>query len=256
MKTSHKNNSDIIEYRQQFQSQEIADIYDARYANPENYGNLLFKIEQLYLSKQIDAMTKEHLRIEMLDFACGTGRITAFLENMVDRSVGLDISMSMLRRAKAKTRHTEFVHGDITTDPELCLGPFDLIVTFRFITNAEPELREAVLLQLRQRLRNKNSRLIFNVHRNLHSYLLFHWGLQKVRPDTNHVWNYLTIQNVRNLTRRCGLEIEHTIGFGFLSSHIATRLGFNTALQIEKSLSRIPILNHFGSEFIVICRPI
>lgn len=244
-----------IEYRQQFQSKEVAASYDAQYAE-DGYARLLYQLEKERLQEIVVAMRQTHHRIETLDFACGTGRITAFLETIVDKSVGIDISSSMLERAGMNTTQTELICGDLTTDPSLCPGPFDLVVTFRFVTNAEPELREAALLHLRERLRDKDSCIIFNVHRSLTSYLFFHWLIQKARHTTpNHDWKYMSIQEARVLARRCGLEFERVIGFGFLSSHIARRLPYQVALTIERNLSRIPGINLLGSEFIAVCRP-
>ncbi|MBN2503231.1 MAG: class I SAM-dependent methyltransferase [Anaerolineales bacterium] len=244
------------EYRDQFQSREAAASYDAQYAQG-GYAGLLDQVEKEILRERIVTIRRTHPGIDMLDFACGTGRITAFLEALVDRSVGLDISPSMLERARMNTARTEFVCGDLTTDPALCPGPFDLIVTFRFVTNAGPQLREAALLRLRDRFRGKDSRLIFNVHRSIHSYLVLHWVMQKLkRTAPDHDWHYMSIPEAHRLARRCGFEIESLTGFGFLSSHIAGRLPSQLALKIERLMSRIPGFNWFGSEFIAVCRPV
>lgn len=242
------------DYRKQFQSREAAESYDARYAE-DNYANILYNIEKYYLGKSVDSMRKTISSIESLDFACGTGRITSVLEPLVDKSIGLDISSDMLERAKINTNLSEFLCGDLTTDDTLCQGPFDLITTFRFVTNAEPELREKALIALRKRMRSFDSRLVFNVHRNFGSYLFFHWAIQKLRRNKEkHKWNYMSRREARQLVTKCGLQVEKMIGFGLLSTYLTKLLPTNTAQRIEYGLSKMPIINWFGSEFIVICR--
>jgi SAM-dependent methyltransferase len=250
-KMNHK-----IEYRDQFRSAERASKYDAGYVE-QGYASLLYQIEKVYLRESISAFRKTHPQIKLLDFACGTGRITTFIEPLVDQCVGLDISESMLELAKTKTRTTEFICGDLTTDPSICPGPFDLITVFRFVTNAEPQLREAALFCLQAQLRDHHSRLIFNVHRNINSYLFLHRILQKIKPTaTEYDWNYLSIKEARQLAHLSGLKIERIIGFGFLSSHIAAHIPYKIALKIEWGLSRVPFINQFGCEFIAVCRSI
>jgi SAM-dependent methyltransferase len=242
-----------IEYRDQFRSAEKASKYDAAYAE-QGYASLLYQIEKVYLRESILAFRQTHLHIKLLDFACGTGRITTFVEPLVDQSVGVDISESMLELAKLKTNNTQFVCGDLTTDPSICPGPFDLITVFRFVTNAEPQLRETALLGLQARLRDDHSRLIFNVHRNIHSYLFLQRVIQKIKPPASEVdWNYLSIQEARQLALLSGLKIERIFGFGFLSSHIANHIPYKIALKIEYELSRVPFINQFGCEFIAVC---
>src|SRR5262245_37552937 len=74
-----------------------------------------------------------------LDFACGTGRLTAVVAPMAMDVVGIDVSRSMLKAAASKLPSARFVCGDITTE-DLHLGSFDLVTTFRFFGNAEPAL--------------------------------------------------------------------------------------------------------------------
>jgi ubiquinone/menaquinone biosynthesis C-methylase UbiE len=99
-----------------------------------------------------------------LDFACGTGRITATLAPMVAESVGVDISESMLALARQKFTSALYVHADLTRD-RVDIGEFDIATSFRFLGNAEHELRRAALAAIRQRLRT-GGRLIVNSHRN------------------------------------------------------------------------------------------
>ena len=52
--------------------------------------------------------------IALLDFACGTGRITEFLEDKVNYSTGVDVSESMLKIARKKLKLTKIIKADLT----------------------------------------------------------------------------------------------------------------------------------------------
>ena len=102
-----------------------------------------------------------------LDFACGTGRITRQVEQLVFESWGVDISPTMLERARAKCLRTEFRQIDLTRDT-LATGPFDLVTSFRFFGNAQDELRRAALAAM-NRLLGVGGWLLVDNHRNPHS---------------------------------------------------------------------------------------
>lgn len=245
---------DRPDYRRRFRSAAEAAWYDTTGYAPGTYADLLYQLEMDGLRRIVGSLSVPAPAIDLLDFACGTGRIVLGLEAMVGRSFGVDISPEMLARAREKTSRTVFIEGDITSDPRLCRGPFDVIVAFRFFTNAEPELREAALRALRKRLRDHRSRLIFNVHRSLNSYLFFHWLSHGLRAAAGgDRWNYLSIPATVALAKRCGLRVESVAGFGFLSSHVAGLLPFATALGAERMLASVPLLNLLGSQFIVVC---
>jgi SAM-dependent methyltransferase len=99
-----------------------------------------------------------------LDFACGTGRVTATVAPLCQAAMGVDISSSMLEVAKQKVPGTTFRLADLTAeDPEL--GEFDLVTAFRFFGNAQDELREGALRAITKRMA-PGGYLIINSHRN------------------------------------------------------------------------------------------
>lgn len=106
--------------------------------------------------------------VHLLDFACGTGRITSLLENRVKTSTGVDVSGSMLAIAREKLKRTEIIEADITTENILKPRKFNLITVFRFFLNAEPELRSAAIGRLVELLA-EDGRLVFNNHHSLGS---------------------------------------------------------------------------------------
>jgi SAM-dependent methyltransferase len=87
------------------------------------------------------------------DFACGTGRVLQFLSRRYPAPVGIDVSAGMLALARRRCPGAAFVLGDVTADPSLAPGPYDLITAFRFFLNAEPALQAATLAWMRGALR-------------------------------------------------------------------------------------------------------
>jgi SAM-dependent methyltransferase len=107
----------------------------------------------------------------ILDFACGTGRISSHVEKCAPaaRIVGIDISESMLRLARENATRTDY--RKMSTDEALrSFGPgsFDLILAFRFFANAEASLRRSIAGDL-VRLLSSGGSLILNNHRNFWS---------------------------------------------------------------------------------------
>ena len=79
----------------------------------------------------------------VLDFACGSGRWTQFLENKFRETVGIDVSEKMIEAARDKCHKTDFVTADITAEDgaaKLRGRKFDVITAFRFFKNAQEEL--------------------------------------------------------------------------------------------------------------------
>jgi SAM-dependent methyltransferase len=99
-----------------------------------------------------------------MDFACGTGRVTAVLQDLAEECIGIDISASMLDIAKKKCKSATFSLCDLTKDNPV-LGAFDLITAFRFFGNAQDELRLSALSALHRYL-EPHGYLVLNNHRN------------------------------------------------------------------------------------------
>ena len=122
------------------------------------------RCESVILQDLVVKMRLRKQRIEYLDFACGTGRIISFLEDKVDSATGIDISPFMLDRAATKVKKARFLCGDITATGAAVEGHYDLITCFRFLKNAEADLRQAALGQLAKRLRDADSRVVVNCY--------------------------------------------------------------------------------------------
>ena len=138
------------------------DSYDARLAgNP--FDIYMSRWEAHWLPRIVAELYPDGVP-RYLDFACGTGRITAIVAPLARESVGIDVSASMLAHARDKSSATRFVQGDLTRQA-LDIGTFDLVTSFRFLGNAQQELRDAALAALSARLR-AGGHLIVNSHCN------------------------------------------------------------------------------------------
>lgn len=165
--------------------------------------------------------------IHLLDFACGTGRITSLLENRVTTSTGVDVSSSMLAIAREKLRRTEIIEADITINNVLAEKKFNLITAFRFFVNAEPSLRSAAMATL-AKLLSEDGYLVFNNHQSYGSpwiKLLYMRHQQKPAEGgfdpvqgialPQGIFNVMTIDEMKKLVDGVGMEIVEFYPAGF-----------------------------------------
>ena len=186
--------------------------YDDHYATIP-WRRVLWDQEQRVLNSFIETYFKNG-NINLLDFACGTGRITSFLEAHVRSSTGVDVSSTMLGEAKKKLKKTELIELDLTQDNILRNRKFNLITAFRFFLNAEPELRKEVM-QLLASLLDRDGCLVFNNHRNRTSPLIWLRYIHRHKIKRENV-NFMTISETRKLAKEAGLEIIRIYPVGLL----------------------------------------
>lgn len=160
MRHSQAPLEDQADYRDSHASR--GDSYDARLAG-QPFDAYMARWEAWWLPRLVAQLHPEGVP-RYLDFACGTGRITSIVAPLARESVGVDVSESMLSHARDKCPDTRFVKADLTREP-LDLGTFDLSTSFRFLGNAQMELREAALDAITSRLR-AGGHLIVNSHCN------------------------------------------------------------------------------------------
>lgn len=99
---------------------------------------------------------------DLLEVGCGTGQITAWLEERVrpGRVVAADFSAAMLAQARARGIAAEFVHLDICQDGSLS-GEFDVVLCF----HAFPHFRDpaVALRQIARHLRPGGELLVLHL---------------------------------------------------------------------------------------------
>jgi len=133
-------------------------------------------LEQPLLQELIDKGTLEGSG-PVLDFACGTGRVTEFLVKRFKVVVGLDVSREMLAQAKRNVPCAKFVLADVTRNRPSVLR-YRLITAFRFFQNAEPHLREQVLAWIGRKLTPEGI-AVLNIHANPTSPYGFYQAIRR-----------------------------------------------------------------------------
>ena len=179
--------------------------YDATIAS-QPWDAYMARWEASYLRQIVPELVNGGGRY--LDFACGTGRITAIVAPLVRESVGVDLSESMLTEARSKCPATRFLRADLTRE-DIDFGQFDLATSFRFFGNAEPELRQAAMAVIAKRVRPQGF-LIVNNHRNPHALGSLIAGLNGSHHDMD-----LTHREFERLLAESGFRITHVRPIGF-----------------------------------------
>jgi|SRR3989344_4338755 len=253
------------DYRESHKEERIARQYEEVVYRKNSYDDMLWKWEQGVLGCEVKNFKKQKSAISLLDFATGTGRILAFLEDKVETALGVDNAEVMLVHARSRVKKAELLCVDITNlEAELPLGSsaskwqdvlagkqFDLITAFRFFLNAQPELRNAALRILIPKLRNEHSLFIFNIHGNLWSHRLFSkvWYAMRGRR-----LNTMTVSEVRRLAKRHGLEIVRWYGFGVKPKFLYRLFGAQFMFAVDSLLSKIPGMKYISYDLIFVCR--
>lgn len=227
-------------YSQHFQNDAEARQYEAAEYARLGYSSLLFEIECQQLQEVIAALRRVKPTVQALDFASGTGRITAFLENHVDAVTGIEISEQMCSVARTKVRQARILCADILAPGAAVEGKYDLITAFRFFLNVEPALRRVALRALAGRLRDSDSLLVFNNHGNLWSHKLLLWpyhALRRLGKGRAVAGNYLSSRRMLALLPQSGLQIIRTMGCGFYSPKILKLMAYDRALRMERRIA-------------------
>lgn len=244
-------------YKAHFATELQAARYDGDEYADGSYGQMLWDLEKAVLRTFVQEFRQTHPQIRYLDFASGTGRIAGFMEGLVETATSIEISESMAARARARLRATNVLCRDITTSDSEPEGKYDLITAFRFFLNAEPGLRLPAIKALAARLRDDDSRLVFNNHGNLWSLKLIGWPGHKLR-NFRRGWkpygNYMSHSDVKRLLAQAGLRIVSVTGLGVLGGKVFSRLPFERGSKFERRLAA-SFLSEFGQDQIyVACR--
>ncbi len=187
--------------------------------------------------------------IRHLDFACGTGRILAYLSGRASLSVGVDVSPSMLEVARQQNRNAEILEADLTANDVLGDRKFNLITAFRFFPNAQPELRTQVMTLLHHHLEDGGC-LVFNNHKNTGST-----RNRLARLVGRRGYQGMSWVEVEDLLGRAGLGVVGAYHLAtFPSSDSRTILPVPLLRTIESLASRLRPLRKLGENIIFVCR--
>jgi SAM-dependent methyltransferase len=246
-----------MSYREQFSDTQKAHQYEHNQYHLSSYSSVLWEIEKNQLASLVDEFRRTHGRIDYLDFAAGTGRVIQFMQHRVDSATGIEISPAMVKVAQDKLDTASMICADITAPGTPVESTYDIITAFRFVLNAEPELRLVAMKALAARLKDNTSWLIFNNHGNLWSHKLamfpFH-ALRNFSSGYRAEGNYMTNREAHEIAKSAGLIIERVIGCGILSAKIAGLLPSHHAVAIEHKLARSEMISRIGVNQLYIAR--
>jgi len=201
------------EYASHFQDQVVARDYAAKVYGEGTFDSHVSRLQLDWVRSQLES------RFEappiQLDFACGTGRILAALEDATAEAYGFDVSAEMLEIAAARGLPATLLKTD-PKKPSLQLprtGSSPVVVTmFRFILNAEPAARAVAMEFAAEALSGSaDSLLIVNNHGNRSSLR----ELARLKPRRQGPWfNSMSDGEMRDLLASHGLTVVSRFGVG------------------------------------------
>jgi O-antigen/teichoic acid export membrane protein/SAM-dependent methyltransferase len=168
-------------------------------------------VERRLIAPIVENMVAANFR-SFADFACGTGRIMEFVGDRFPSPTGIDVSRAMLELAGSRCPQAVLIHGDVTVDPGLAPGPFDLITAFGFLQHAEPALRSQVLTWMRKSLRPGGA-VVANFQLNPAS---LRGRYLRLRPVNAARPAMMSIKEARELFEEHGFTVCKVLGYGFL----------------------------------------
>ena len=240
-------------YRGHFTGANAGAAYDQDQYRPGSFWDVVWALEQPLLDRIVTDQRRRTPRIEYLDFACGTGRVLAHVEGGVYTATGIDVSAAMLARAATRVKRARLVQADLTAPGAPLEGRYDLITAFRFVLNAEPELRVGALAALAARLRDRESRLVVNTHGNPCSYKGVVVPIRRALRAQGFEEKLLSAGELERLLAGVGLEVVERHGMGVLPSPLWRRAS-RLAVLVEGRLTRVPLLWHLGVNQVLVCR--
>jgi SAM-dependent methyltransferase len=246
-------------YADRFQQKDAVTFYDAAEYGTESYATGIWQLQRPVLEQVVkDFRAAQSGPVRLLDFACGTGRVLSALEPLVDAADGMDISENMVAVARSRCPKARLLVGDVLARPDLLQTNYDLISCFRFVLNAEPELRGRVLRRLRQALRSPGGLLLVNVHGNSRSlrHPAIVWRRWRERAGKNDVMlNEMSPAVAKRLLAESGFEIVRQFGFGILPPTLYRTPLRRAAAAVDRSLGGGNFLNDWSIDMLFVCRP-
>jgi SAM-dependent methyltransferase len=236
---------------------------NAEYA-PGSYSNWIWELQRPYVQREIVAIREDRSGIRLLDFACGTGRVLSFVENLADESIGIDISAEMLRLAAAKCRKSTLIEGNLTENLSLVAGPFDVVTMFRFILNAGPELSSTILRILHPLLLAGRGRLICNVHGNSRSLRRFALATHRSGHSSRStqpgkpppMLEQMSPRQIVDLFRQTGYRVSSTYGFGLFPRMCYRGAASSVFKACDKIAAGNTWLKWVSTDLLFVCEPV
>lgn len=250
-------------YTKRFTEASDARHYESTEYAPGSYSSWIWELQRPYVQREIEALRRQRSRIHLLDFACGTGRVLSFVENLADESIGLDISAEMLGLAATKCRRSALIEGNLAETPTLVEGPFDVVTMFRFILNAGPELASTILRLLHPHLLAGQGRLICNVHGNSWSLrrfaLAFHRSGQSSQPtrpgELPPMLEQMSPRRIKDLFRQTGYRVSSVYGLGLFPRFCYHGAGSTIFKACDRLMAGNTFAKWVSTDLLFVCEP-
>jgi SAM-dependent methyltransferase len=243
----------IKDYRKSHAAKGYGNRYEKSFSADRRAGFYWQNYELPFLNKLFAELAGNNSG-PVLDFACGTGRITKVLNNYFSDITAIDVSEEMLRIARKTLPEVKYYQADLSRE-KIFTRKFKIITAFRFLLNAQPELREKCLAQLYEHLYDDGI-LIINNHLRYASakgcFIAFlqNFGLWKER-------NYLEDEKLATIMKKHGFTISKVFSCCLIpGSQRFPPVSRQLHLKIEKLLGRFFSVKNFGEQSIYICRKI
>jgi SAM-dependent methyltransferase len=249
-------------YSQRFATSESVSEYECEEYSPDGYAAMMWELQKPFLGGILSNLKQQRGHLRLLDFACGSGRVLCHFENFSTESDGLDISEAMVEKARERCPKSRLHVANICTEPVLSDSPYDVITSFRFLLNAEPELRVAVLRQLRQRLDDHHGILIINVHGNRSSARRFPIMMRKCRAKLNPraheniMMAEMGMPETRSLLADAGFKVVRELGFGILPSFLYRSFLKPFCYWLDGRVCGSGWLSRFSTDVVFVCEPV
>jgi ubiquinone/menaquinone biosynthesis C-methylase UbiE len=257
---SSKSPTSPANYSARFQAQSAVADYDAKEYAAGSYSSCIWEMQRPVLEKILADFRRTQIRpVRLLDFACGTGRVIASVESLVDTAEGIDISENMVAVARQKCRLAQLKVGNILSQPEILQKEYDVITSFRFLLNVEPELRGRVLKRLREVLRKPDGLLVVNVHGNSRSlrHPAILWRRWRERTtNSGAMLNEMSPMGTKQLLRESGFQIVRQFGFGMLPPTLYRTSLNRVAAAMDKSFAGENYWSDYSIDMLFVCRPV
>jgi len=246
-------------YSSRFQDPAAVAAYEFQEYGAGSYSSHVWRWQRPVIEQIVrDFQRGRPARLQLLDFACGTGRVLALVESLVESAEGIDVSENMVALARAKCQKARLTVGDILAEPELLRTKYDLITAFRFLLNVEPAVRRRVLSKLRERLREPDGQLLVNVHgssRSLrHPAIVWRRWREASRP-TGAMLNEMSPAEAKALLRGCGFRIVRQFGFGMLPPTLYRTPLRGPAALVDKLFAGENFWRNCSVDLMFVCQP-
>lgn len=239
----------VKDYRESHKAKDRGLLYNSRFLENRAYFHWE-TYEKPFLHKLFKSLAATKSG-PMLDFACGTGRITKVASQYFHDLTGIDVSQEMLKEAVKDVSGAKFVKMDVTTQKS-GFGEFDVITAFRFFLNAQPALRHEALAWISRHL-SKDGVFILNNHLSCESIngRLICWARAAGITERN----CLSEKSLVKLLAENGFHSELIYSYAIIPGfHAFPPVNMPLFKRIESMLWRYPFAKALAEQKIYLCR--